>query len=414
MDRKLAGNIVALYVVKGLQYLISFVTFPFLTHVLQAQSFGAMNYAASVIQYGILFTDFGFDLSATREIAVARDDPARIAAIFWRTMVAKSCLMLVSLVLLTAAIMLVPDWRMLAPVFLFSLANIVASVCFPTWYFQGMEELRAASVISVIARALLLGFLLLLVRSPDDVGLAVVLQAAPMILAGAFWWITQWGLQRPAWVRPSQADVKVSLRASWPFFLSALSTSLYTTATTTLVGLYSGVLQVGYFSAANKLLVNVQGLIALLVQATYPRIAQLAHHNKPAAVSMIRKATLLQGSAGLVLTLILLIGAPWLMPFLAGKDLAAAAPVMMWLAPIVLLSAFSYVFGMQSLLPFGEERYFSRVLIVAGVINVLGLLILLPGHGAVRAAQVVLAVETYIVVAFWWRARKVLMEAAAV
>ncbi|GGP22803.1 oligosaccharide flippase family protein [Silvimonas iriomotensis] len=413
MDRKLASNILALYVVKGLQYVISFVTFPFLTHVLQAQAFGAMNYAASVIQYGILFTDFGFDLSATREIAVSRDDPKKIAAIFWRTMVAKSALMLISISLLVVATALVPDWRVLAPVFLFSLTNVIASVAFPTWYFQGMEELRIASIISVLARALLLGFLLLLIKSPADVNLAVVLQGAPMILAGLFWWFSQWGLPRPAWVKPTKADIRVSLVNSWPFFLSALSTSLYTTATTTLVGLYAGVLQVGYFAAANKLLVNVQGLISLLVQATYPRIAQLAHNDKPAAVRMIRKAMLVQGGAGVVLTLILLVGAPWLMPFLAGHDLAAASPVMMWLAPIVLLSAFSYVFGMQSLLPFGQERYFSRVLIVAGIINVAGLLLFLPGHGAVRAAQVVLLVETWIVLAFWWRARRVLKEAAA-
>lgn len=413
IDRRMASNIIALYAVKGMQYLMSFATFPFLTHTLGAQGFGAMNYAASVIQYGILLTDFGFDLSATREIAVARGNPDEIAHIFWRTNIAKALLALVSTALLVAAIGWVPQWQALAPVFLFSLLNLLASVMFPMWYFQGMEELRIASLMGVAGRALMLGFLFWLVRSPADVSMAVVLQAAPLLIAGAFWWATQWGVPRPRWFRPERRDILVSLRASWPFFLSALSGTLYTTATTTLVGMYCGVLQVGYFSAANKLLYNVQGLIGLLVQATYPRIAQLAHHDKRAAVAMIRKAMLLQGGAGLVLTLILLIGAPWLMPLLTGHDLAAAAPVMRWLSPIVLLGALSYVFGMQSLLPFGHDRYFSRVLIIAGGANVVALAVLLPGHGAIRAAQVVLAVETYILLAFWWRARTVLARAAA-
>ncbi len=99
------------------------------------------------------------------------------------------------------------------------------------------------------------------------------------------------------------------------------------------------------------------------------------------------------------------------MPLLTGHDLAAAAPVMQWMSPIVLLGALSYLFGMQSLLPFGHDRYFSRVLMLAGVANVVALMLLLPGAGAIRAAQVVLAVETFIVVAFWWRARVVLAEA---
>ncbi len=92
--------------------------------------------------------------------------------------------------------------------------------------------------------------------------------------------------------------------------MSALSNVLYTAATTTLVGMYCGVHEVGYFAAANKLLYNIQGLISLLVQATYPRISQLAQQNKPAAVALIRKAMFIQGGAGLVLTLVLLIGSP--------------------------------------------------------------------------------------------------------
>ena len=50
---------------------------------------------------------------------------------------------------------------------------------------------------------------------------------------------------------------------------------------------------------------------------------------------------------------------------------------------------------------------------VAGVLNVLALMWLLPGHGAVRAAQVVLVVEVWIVLAFAWRARRVWAKAGA-
>ncbi len=154
IDRRMASNILALYAVKGMQYLMSFATYPFLTHTLQAHGFGAMNYAASVIQYGLLLTDFGFDLSATREVAVARGNDAEVSRIFWRTMIAKSMLALVSMVLLVLAIAVVPQWRALAPVFAFSMLNIVASVVFPLFYFQGMEELRlASSFFGVVGRA---------------------------------------------------------------------------------------------------------------------------------------------------------------------------------------------------------------------------------------------------------------------
>ncbi|GHD66837.1 flippase [Jeongeupia chitinilytica] len=405
LDARLKGNIFALYLVQGLNYLVSLVTFPFLARTLGADGFGVQSYAFAVVQYGVLLTDFGFNLSATREVAIARGDTAAIARVFWRTNVAKAMLMCVSCVSLAVAIGTVPEWREHAPVFWLSLLYVVSSVFFPIWYFQGLELMRAASLLTVAGRVVVLGALLLMVRGPDDVAIAVVLQALPAFVAGAYWWCTGHGAPRPAWVAPTRADIGASLKAGWPLFLSALSTNLYTTSTAVLLGWFASPVQVGYFAAANKLTYTVQGLIGPLVQATYPRIAQLASHDKPAAVALIGKAFRMQGAAGLGLTLVLMLGAPWIVPLLLGKGMLDSVETLIWLSPVVLLGALSYVYGLQSLLPFGDERYYSKVLVAAGVVNVGLLLLLLPGRGAVAAAQIVVAVEVFILAAFWWRAR---------
>ncbi|MBM3117231.1 oligosaccharide flippase family protein [Jeongeupia naejangsanensis] len=412
LDARLKGNIFALYLVQGLNYLVSLVTFPFLARTLGADGFGVQSYAFAVVQYGVLLTDFGFNLSATREVAIARGDTAAIARVFWRTNVAKAMLMCVSCVSLAVAIGTVPEWREHAPVFWLSLLYVVSSVFFPIWYFQGLELMRAASLLTVAGRVVVLGALLLMVRGPDDVAIAVVLQALPAFVAGAYWWCTGHGAPRPSWVAPTRADIGASLKAGWPLFLSALSTNLYTTSTAVLLGWFASPAQVGYFAAANKLTYTVQGLIGPLVQATYPRIAQLASHDKPAAVALIGKAFRMQGAAGLGLTLVLMLGAPWIVPLLLGKGMLGSVETLIWLAPVVLLGALSYVYGLQSLLPFGDERYYSKVLVVAGVVNVGLLLLLLPGRGAVAAAQIVVAVEVFILMAFWWRARVHLKKAA--
>lgn len=87
----------------------------------------------------------------------------------------------------------IPQWQAQAPVFLASLVYIVSSVFFPIWWFQGFEEMRMASFLTVVARALMLGFLLLCVDGPQDVVLAVLLQAVPQMLAGVLWWSSEPG-----------------------------------------------------------------------------------------------------------------------------------------------------------------------------------------------------------------------------
>ena len=408
LDSRLRSNIVSLYVVQGLNYLVSFVTFPFLARSLGAEGFGVMNYAFAAIQYGVLFTDFGFNLSATREVAVVRENPRAAAAVFWRTTWAKTGLMLASFLALIPCTFAIPQWQIQAPVFIASLAYIVSSVFFPIWWFQGFEEMRLASFLTVVSRALMLGLLIFWVDGPQDVVLAVLLQAAPQMLAGVIWWSSGWGVARPQWVKPTATEILTSLRASWPLFLSSVATNLYTTSTTVLLGFFAPAAEVGFFAAANKLTYTAQGLIGPLVQATYPRIAQLAAHDRKGALALIRKSFVFQGGVGLGLTFVLVAGAPWIVPLLLGQGMAGAVATQMWLAAVILIGALSYVYGLQTLLPFGEERYYSRVLVIAGVLNVALLCVLLPfANSAVTAAQVVVAVEGFILAAFWWRARQI-------
>ncbi|WP_410499432.1 oligosaccharide flippase family protein [Chitinibacter sp. S2-10] len=424
VDARLRTNIFALYLVQGLNYVVSFVTFPFLLVQLGSAGFGVMNFAFACIQYGVLLTDFGFNLSAVRDVAQVRDDPKAAARIFWRVTWAKVLLMVASSVILLLLTFSLSSWREHAEVFVVSQLYLASSVLFPLWYFQGFEKLQLASGLMVFARALMLGFLLYFVSGPNDVVLAVILQAMPQILAGVVWWFTGWGIPRPQWVSIQLAELRDALRASWPFFLSAISTSLYTTSTTVLLGMFSVPLQVGLFAAASKLVYIAQGLIGPLVQAMYPRIAKLAVENKIAALALIKKALLIQGGVGLVMTLALALFVPVFTPLsvsLFGADfglsrafiaLSDSQMIMVWFAPVIVLGSVSLVFGQQTLLVFGRERYFSRVLVAAGLLNVALMCILVPGSGVagIRAAQSVLIVETFITLLFGWQAWQISRE----
>lgn len=425
LDSRLKSTIYALYLIQGLNYLVSFVTFPFLARTLEPAGFGVMNFAFAMIQYGVLLTDFGFNLSAVRDIAQVRDDPRAAARVFWRVTWAKTLLMGVSSLILLLLTFTLGSWRAHADVFLASQLYILSSVLFPIWYFQGFEKMQLASAMMVVARVMTLGFLLFWVDGPEDVLLAVVLQAAPQVLAGIVWCATGWGVSRPPWLRVSLAELREALRASWPFFLSAISTSLYTTSTAALLGSFAVAAQVGLFAAASKLIYIAQGLQGPLVQATYPRIAQLAAHDRPAALALIRRAWKLQGGIGLLMAVGLVLVTPVIV-WILGAEYGGTEPVLVVMAPVILLGALSYVYGQQTLLVFGYERYFSRVLVAAGLLNVVLMLLALSPWGlpalpgiashlpepAVRAALCVLAVEAFIVAAFWWRARRIHAEIA--
>ena len=91
-------NIFSLFTIKGLEYILAFITFPYLTRVLQVERFGAIVLAQGIIQYFVLFTDYGFNLTGPREIA-RNDGKETLAATFSAIFFAKLILLLLAIAL---------------------------------------------------------------------------------------------------------------------------------------------------------------------------------------------------------------------------------------------------------------------------------------------------------------------------
>ena len=49
--------------------IISFITLPYLLRILGPDKFGAIAFAQTIMNYGNLFVDYGFNLTAPRDIA---------------------------------------------------------------------------------------------------------------------------------------------------------------------------------------------------------------------------------------------------------------------------------------------------------------------------------------------------------
>jgi len=69
MNRKLLANILSLYGVQAMGYLIPLVTLPYVARVLGPRELGAIAFAEAYANNLSIIIEFGFGLSASREIA---------------------------------------------------------------------------------------------------------------------------------------------------------------------------------------------------------------------------------------------------------------------------------------------------------------------------------------------------------
>src|SRR5512138_96708 len=80
--KRLVSNVFALSVLQFSYYVLPLITVPYLVRVLGAERFGLLMFAAAFNLYFVTLSDVGFDLSATRAIALCRERVESISEIF--------------------------------------------------------------------------------------------------------------------------------------------------------------------------------------------------------------------------------------------------------------------------------------------------------------------------------------------
>jgi len=411
VDRVIFKNAASLLLIQAANFLLPLVTFPYLVRVLGPANFGLLAFAFAVVAYGVLLVDYGFNLSASKRIAEARNDRAKVAQIFWSVSWAKALLGLLAFAAVIVASLAVPQLAEMRMVLLAATPMILGSLLFPGWLFQGLERMAVTSAFTIGSQALVVPLTFWLVRDAGDTWLATLIRACAPAVAGlaSLAWLYRHRLVE--WQPPCWADTRRALAEGWHIFISTAAISVYTTSNQVLLGFLCGPLQVGYYAAADRVRAAAQGVSSVLSNSVYPRVSALMHTNRPAALALVRKLMVIQGGATFLGGCALWLVAPSIVSLLMGPAFQPSVTVLRWMAFVPFIVSLSNVFGIQLMLPLGMTKAFGTILIGSAVFNLIALLPLAVVLGATGGAVAMLITETVVTIAmarYLWRRRSVM------
>jgi len=274
-DKKaLLSNFFSLSVLQGLNMLLPLITLPYLVRVLGVEKFGLVNFALSIIMYFNILVSFGFELSATREVSIHRDNSQKISEVFSSVMLIKTCLMLISFIVLTILTLTLEVFHSNAFLYYATFGVVVGNSIFPTWLFQGMEKMKYITYVNVFSKTLFTVLIFVLIKKSSDYIYVPVLNTLGIVLGGgyAFWLVFK--LFSIKLVRPKKDVIIRELKDSFQFFLSRVANNGSRYFATTIIGLYFGNLIVGYYTMVEKLFYAVMSLGSVISQTIYPYMAR--------------------------------------------------------------------------------------------------------------------------------------------
>jgi len=388
--RVLAENFLSLSTLQVLVYIIPFITLPYLTRVLGVYNYGLVNFAIAFNTYFIIITDYGFNLSAVREISVNREDPHRVSEIFSSVMLIKGILATLSFCILLLVILNIPRFSINWQVYTFAFGLVIGNVIFPTWFYQGMERMKYITVLNVLTNLIFLAAIFIFIRRPSDYLYVPLLQSMGTLTAGV---ISQWIIRTRFNVRfhlPPLRTVYETFRDSTQFFLSRVSVSIYTSSNSFFLGLFAGNTAVGYYSAAEKLYTAAQGLYSPLMQVTYPYMAKTrnrAFHKKVLRYSLILNTILCGG---------IILFAPTIIGILFGPQYMPSVNVLRLLAVALMVVIPSILLGYPFLAVLGQQRYANGSVIIGSIVHLIMLLAVSAFMNIYIVACLVIITETIV------------------
>lgn len=273
----LFGNFCSLSILQGVSYVLPLITLPYLVRVLGAEKFGLVAFSQAFIQYFIILTDYGFDLSATKEVSIHREDQQKVSEIFISVLTIKFVLMVLSLILLCAVVFgfskFKSDWQL----YFLAFGSVFGQVLFPVWLFQGMERMKYMVFLNITSKFFFTILIFIVVRKTTDYFYVPLITSCGYILAGI---LGQWLAFRDFGIRfrlPVITCLWPHFKNSTSFFLSRASVSIYTSSNAFFLGLFATNTVVGYYSAAEKIYLAFQCIYQPLTNALYPYMAK--HRN---------------------------------------------------------------------------------------------------------------------------------------
>ena len=394
-------NFSALTVLQIGNYLFPLVTFPYLVRVLGPAKYGLVNFAAAFTAYFTIIVNYGFHLSATREISVIRDDAEKLARKFWTVIFTKFLLLLLSVPLFAILIFSFEKFSSNVSVYTLSFLAVFGAALFPDWFFQGIEKMKAIAVINLSVKALWVVAIFLFVKSADDILLLIFLNGVSLSVIGLIGLLYAKFSFALKFVVPSSKEIFTQLKSGYHVFLSTISISLYTTSNVFILGLIAGDVAVGYFTAADKIRIAVQGIFDNIAKTIYPRVSILLNEDLQKAKIFIKKYSAIIHLVTSFIALIIFIYADKTVEFFLGGGYEYSIKILEVIIFLIVLQLSSNIAGVQIMLNLKYDKQFLNITVWGGVINVFVAIIVVTLWGVIGMAVSFVSVELFITLAFW-------------
>lgn len=385
-------------------YIIGFVTFPYITRILGPENFGMVNYAMNTVDYFLLFSTLGITTIGTREIASVKRNQESLNLVYSKIFGLNLWCTLITIGIYISAIIFIPQFDEIKSLLYIGIAKILISVFAVDWFFTGMENFRYITIRSLIIKVIYILLVFILINRPDDFMLYFELTIGSIIVNSLINFVYASKFVR---LRIKYLISTTYFKQNLKLGMYVIMTSMYITFNVMYLGLVTNNLEVGYYSTAVKLYFIILSLFSAYTSVMMPRMtALIATDNYNKFQNYIQTSFRLVLFIAIPLIGVSMILSPQIIYVLSGTGYQNSVTPMRILMPALIFVWMSQVIVLQGLVPLKKDNILLRTSIIGAIAALILNFILTPKLGAIGSAIVLLTCEIIVTTYYFFIVRR--------
>lgn len=376
-------------------YAANLASLPYLARILGTEGLGQVVYVQAIMGLLILVVDFGFSWSAIKIISTIRHDREKISKYFFSTWIAQWILTIGSGLLLILISQLTSIFQASNRLLFFGYLIVVGYTLFPFWLLHGLEKISIATKIQLISKVATIPLLFILVKSSNDIDLAILFFAFCNLLGSLLFIVHITNSNIIKWMRPSLIEIFLVYKSGWHTFLAKVNISLSSLLIPIFLINISGPSELGLYNLADKVKSVIISITGPIASALLPRMSLLAQTDEREFFKLAFNAIIWQTILLTPLCCTVWLFASDITKLLGGNQFINATSTIRWLAFLPLVTAASNILGIQIMLPKGMEKTLSIINFYGLALVTLLILYLIPSFQAEGAAFSLLLTEIF-------------------
>ena len=392
------SNFAALSIVQGANFLIPILVIPYVITKVGADGFGEISVAQVIIMFFTTIADYGFNLTATRDVSINRNNPTKLSQVFFTVFLVRLVLCAGLFLAMLLGIFCLPFLRIHSSLYLLAFVSVLGQSILTTWLFQGIEKMNVIIYISLLARIIFVFCVLCFIKDKDDNIYFIFFSGIGNLFAGLISLLFAYRFLKLSLIIPSINEVKKELARGWHITISNLSVSIYMYINVLLLRLFTNSTIVGYYSIAEKIISIGRQVLSVYFQAIYPQVCQLAVTSKKELSLFFEKyyrPFLISIFAGCFVSFLF----PEFFVQFFIKDPQALTSQYLQILSFVPFIVCLNIPAYQLLIVNNQKKTLVIIFTVGTFLNIVSSFILVPRMGAVATSYIVLFTELFITIA---------------